>query len=80
MYPIFIDILKRLNVRRFVLNKNLINKVDGESHLDITDFLEKELGSGRVNAFPIHEYWLDIGRLSEYRRATKDVELRSDSS
>jgi NDP-sugar pyrophosphorylase family protein len=47
--------------------------VDGECHLDMTDFLEKELGSGGVNAFPIHEYWLDIGRMEEYEKANQDV-------
>ena len=62
-----------VNAGIYVLNKNLIHKVDGESYLDITDFLEKELGSGNVNAFPIHEYWLDIGRMEEYEKANQDV-------
>ena len=62
-----------VNAGIYVLNKNLINKVDGESYLDITDFLEKELGSGNVNAFPIHEYWLDIGRMEEYEKANHDA-------
>jgi NDP-sugar pyrophosphorylase family protein len=62
-----------INAGIYVLNKNIIHKVDGESHLDITDFLEKELASGKVNAFPIHEYWLDIGRLEEYEKANQDV-------
>jgi dTDP-glucose pyrophosphorylase len=62
-----------INAGIYVLNKNIIHKVDGESHLDITDFLEKELGSGKVNAFPIHEYWLDIGRLEEYEKANQDI-------
>ena len=62
-----------VNAGIYVLNKNLINKVDGESYLNITDFLEKELDSGGVNAFPIHEYWLDIGRMEEYKKANQDI-------
>ena len=62
-----------VNAGIYVLNKNLINKVDGESYLDMTDFLEKELDSGGVNAFPIHEYWLDIGRMEEYEKANQDI-------
>lgn len=62
-----------VNAGIYVLNKSLINKVDGKSRLDITDFLEKELDSGKVNAFPIHEYWLDIGRMEEYEKANQDV-------
>jgi dTDP-glucose pyrophosphorylase len=62
-----------VNAGIYVLNKNLINKVDGESYLNMTDFLEKELDSGGVNAFPIHEYWLDIGRMEEYKKANQDI-------
>ena len=62
-----------VNAGIYVLNKNLINKVDGKSFLNMTDFLEKELNYGGVNAFPIHEYWLDIGRIEEYEQANQDV-------
>jgi dTDP-glucose pyrophosphorylase/CBS domain-containing protein len=62
-----------VNAGIYVLNKNLINKVDGKSYLDMPDFLKKELDSGGVNAFPIHEYWLDIGRMEEYEKANQDI-------
>ena len=62
-----------VNAGIYVLNKNLINKVDGESFLNMTDLLEKELNCGGVNAFPVHEYWLDIGRKEEYEQANQDV-------
>ena len=39
----------------------------------MSDFLEKELDRGGVNAFPIHEYWLDIGRMEEYKKANQDI-------
>ena len=39
----------------------------------MTDFLEKELDSGGVNELPIHEYWLDIGRMEEYEKANQDI-------
>jgi dTDP-glucose pyrophosphorylase len=61
-----------VNAGIYVLNKNLINKVDGETHLDMTDFLTKELGGNGVNAFPIYEYWLDIGRMEEFEKANID--------
>jgi dTDP-glucose pyrophosphorylase len=62
-----------VNAGIYILNKNIINKVDGKSRIDITDLLETELNNGRVNAFPIHEYWLDIGRMEEFEKANKDV-------
>jgi dTDP-glucose pyrophosphorylase/predicted transcriptional regulator len=64
-----------VNAGIYVLNKNLIKKVDGKTHLDMTDLLEKELDNGGVSAFPIHEYWLDIGCKEEYERANRDAML-----
>jgi dTDP-glucose pyrophosphorylase len=62
-----------VNAGIYVLNKDLIDKVDGKSYLDMTDFLKQEINGGMVNAFPIHEYWLDIGRMDEYRQAQIDI-------
>jgi len=62
-----------VNAGIYVLNKTLINKLDGKSYLDMTDLLDKELINEKVNAFPIHEYWLDIGKIEEYERANREV-------
>ena len=39
----------------------------------IADFLNKEIDKGGVNAFPIHEYWLDIGHMDEYEKANREI-------
>jgi len=40
------------------------------THRDMPDLLSQIMDSGEtVNVFPIHEYWLDIGRIEEYERA-----------
>ena len=62
-----------VNAGIYVLNKTLINKLDGKSYLDMTDLLDKELINEKINAFPIHEYWLDIGKIEEYERANREV-------
>ncbi len=62
-----------VNAGIYVLNYNLVQKVDGNTYLDMTDFLENELDTGKVNAFPIHEYWLDIGQIDEYKKANRDI-------
>ena len=61
-----------VNAGIYVLNKELIKKIDGKSYLDMTDFLHNELKNGSVNAFPIHEYWLDIGQMDEYQKANNE--------
>ena len=62
-----------VNAGIYVLNSNLVKKVDGKSYLDMPDFLENELKNKGINAFPIHEYWQDIGRIEEYKKANNDV-------
>ncbi len=64
-----------VNAGIYVLNHDLVQKVDGSAYLDMTDFLESELGVGKVNAFPVHEYWLDIGQINEYNKANRDIHL-----
>ena len=49
--------------------------MDGNSYLDMTDFLENELEAGDINAFPIYEYWLDIGAVTELTVARQEVEM-----
>ena len=39
----------------------------------MTDFLENEMIRSDVGAFPIHEYWLDIGQIDEYEKANLEV-------
>jgi dTDP-glucose pyrophosphorylase len=41
---------------------------------DMTDLIRRLLGEGQVvAAFPIIEYWQDVGRHEDYRRAQEDV-------
>ena len=62
-----------VNAGIYVLSKNLVDKIDGKFYLDMTDFLNQELNNGGVSTFPIHEYWLDIGRMEEYEKANREV-------
>ena len=36
--------------------------------------LEQQIDDGKaVNMFPIHEYWLDIGRMDDFHKAQAEV-------
>ena len=62
-----------VNAGIYVLEKRLINKVDGLKYLDMPNLLEEQILQGeQVNSFPLHEYWLDIGHMEEYERANRD--------
>jgi len=70
-----------VNAGIYVLDEAVVRAVDKNRPLAMTDLLSSLVAEGeRVNAYPIHESWLDIGRLSEYRRANKDVEFDSDNT
>ena len=70
-----------VNAGIYVLDEAVVRGVEKNRPLAMTDLLSGLVGEGgQVNVYPIHEYWLDIGGLSEYRRANKDVELHSDNT
>ena len=63
-----------VNAGIYVLEPELINKVDGISYLDMPTLIEQQLEEGaQINSFPVHEYWLDIGKMEAYERANRDI-------
>lgn len=65
-----------VNAGIYVLDPGLVRRADGGGYLDMPMFLEKQIKAGKqVNSFPIHEYWIDIGRMSEYESAHENYSL-----
>lgn len=63
-----------VNAGIYVLEPEFIDKVDGLGYLDMPSLIEQQLEEGvQINSFPVHEYWLDIGRMEEYERANRDM-------
>ena len=46
-----------------------------QSNLDVADalFEKKQLEGFKVSKFPIHEYWLDVGRHDDFKKAQLDI-------
>ena len=43
-------------------------------HFNATDFMEALIEQGgKVIHFPIHGYWLDIGKHEDYNKAQEDI-------
>jgi len=64
-----------VNAGIYVVKQNLFRARNNEATRDMTDLIERQIEEQRpVNVFPIHEYWIDIGRMEEYKRANLDVE------
>lgn len=63
-----------INAGIYLLGSELLAKHRGARYLEMPAFLESLIESGgKVTMFPIHEYWLDIGRMDEFERAQDEV-------
>lgn len=63
-----------INAGIYMLSPDLIRRVTPGERVDMPTLLEREISAGRdVNMFPVHEYWLDIGRMDDFQRAQQDV-------
>jgi len=57
----------------YVLNQECLKFIPKNKYFDITDLMEQILISKNIlNAFPIEEYWLDIGMPNDYLQANVD--------
>lgn len=64
-----------INTGVYVLDSKIRKSVAKNTVIDMPSILEKYISRGDpIAMFPVHEYWLDIGRLEDYRRAEREFE------
>ncbi len=57
----------------YVMNPILLEFIPKGKYFDITDLMTDALYSGKkLIAFPIEEYWMDIGQINDYKQANND--------
>ena len=62
-----------VNAGIYVLEPELVNKVNNNTSIDMPNLLENQIGQGeKISVFPIYEYWLDIGQIEEYKKANRE--------
>ena len=62
-----------INAGLYVLNPAVLDYVSSGIHLDIPDLFKILMENGKeIAAFPIREYWIDIGRFDDYERANNE--------
>lgn len=62
-----------VNAGIYVLEPELVEEIDGDQYLDMTQLLEDNICRGaQVNSFPIYEYWLDVGQMKQLEKAQSD--------
>ena len=63
-----------VNAGIYVLEPELVRSLNKTSYLDMPDLLEDKINQNQqINMFPVHEYWLDIGRMEEIERARGSI-------
>lgn len=62
------------NAGIYLLKKELLRLIPVGEKFDATDLMNRVLAEGRtILAEPIRGYWLDIGRMDDYRQAQHDI-------
>jgi dTDP-glucose pyrophosphorylase/CBS domain-containing protein len=62
-----------INAGVYLIEPSVFPLIKQQERLDATDLIDRLMSAGKkVVGFPIHEYWLDIGRPEDYVRANKD--------
>lgn len=62
-----------VNAGIYALNPEAVACVDKEEFFDMPQLFELLISEGKkTTVFPIHEYWLDIGRMDDFQRAQEE--------
>ncbi len=69
-----------VNAGIYMLEPKIVDLVPKSSFFDMVSLIKKAIASGfKVGAFPIYEYWRDIGRHQEMKAACSDLSAKSSS-
>lgn len=64
-----------VNAGIYLLDPTLVKSVAPGTRIDMPTLLEQQIENNKVvNMFPIHEYWLDIGRMDDFHKAQAEVQ------
>ena len=62
-----------VNAGIYVLSPEAVAHVDKEAFFDMPQLFEVLISEGKkTTAFPVREYWLDIGRMGDFTRAQEE--------
>ena len=65
-----------VNAGMYVVSPQIVKSVPQNHKIDMPSLLEQHMGNNKnVMMFPIHEYWLDIGRIDDFNRAQTDIKV-----
>jgi dTDP-glucose pyrophosphorylase len=64
-----------VNAGIYVLSPKVLTMIPKDRHLDMPQLIQRLIDRGSATAaFPLREYWLDIGRLEDWTKANRDFD------
>ena len=65
-----------INTGIYLMRREMINYIPKGERFDAVDLIEIAMKEQRkVSAFPLMEYWIDIGQMDDFQRAQEDVQF-----
>ncbi|MDV7389845.1 sugar phosphate nucleotidyltransferase, partial [Arthrospira platensis SPKY1] len=62
-----------INAGIYLLNPDVCQQIPHNEFYDMPSLIQKLISQGgKVVSFPIHEYWLDVGKHPDYQKAMDD--------
>ena len=62
-----------VNAGIYALDEKFIKDIAENRYIDMPDLIKNKINhKERINLFPIHESWLDIGSMDQYKKARRD--------
>ena len=62
-----------INAGIYIINPSIVGALKEQDYLDMPELLNKKLkDKHKIIVYPIHEYWLDIGRIDSLDKAKMD--------
>ena len=56
----------------YVCEPEILGLLEKNAPLDMPQLIERVMQTGRVNSFLLEDYWIDIGRFEEFKRANDE--------
>ena len=56
----------------YVCEPQILGLLEKNAPLDMPQLIERAMQAGRVNSFLLEDYWIDIGRFEEFKRANDE--------
>jgi len=64
-----------VNAGIYLLEPECIDLIPNDEFYDMPSLIEKIISSkDKVVSFPVREYWLDVGRMDEFKKANRDID------